>query len=73
MADEAKRDDGVNRNGLDYRAGYVEGLAAFLNRMMGLARGAKQKESEGMQKSFDLAKQLREEMLDKMRGGSVKE
>ena len=64
----AERDDGVNEGGLDYRAGYCEGLAAFLTAMQVMAVRAKPKEAAGLELAFAKAKEIREAMLAKMRG-----
>jgi hypothetical protein len=63
-------DDGVNREGLDYRAGWVEGLRAFGQRLqieIGAAR-AKPREHPGLETARRLAKEMYEAMLAKMKG-----
>lgn len=62
-----KADDGVNRNGLDYRAGYVEGLIAFMQQLQIASVRARRSEIAGMESARLIANGLRNDMLDKMR------
>lgn len=50
LADDNTTDDGVNRDGLDYRAGYVEGIMAFLTRLKIEAVRAKPEDHAMLQK-----------------------
>lgn len=68
MPDEPK-DDGVNRGGLDYRAGYCEALQALGVQINVAALRAKPAEGKGLERAFNLAKAMREDMLAKMKGG----
>lgn len=63
-----KKDDGVQRDRLDYRAGFVEGLEAFLLRLQVASIRAKKTEFAGMEVARQLAVEIRKGMLDKMRG-----
>lgn len=70
MADE--RDDGVQRDKLDYRAGYCEGIAAVLNAINVAALRAKKNEPPGLELAHGIALKLRQDMLAKMssKGGA---
>ena len=68
-ATEEKQDDGVQRDKLDYRAGYVEGLASLLQLLNMKALRATKKTEAGLREAFDTAKDLRDTMIAKMRGG----
>ncbi len=58
----------VNREGLDYRAGYVEALIAFSQQLSILSVRAKKGEIAGLAAAIGIAKALHAAMLDKMRG-----
>lgn len=66
-AQTTNKEDGVNREGLDYRAGYCEGLSHFLRVLNISALRATKKTEPGIRESFEEAKKLREAMLEKMR------
>lgn len=66
MPDEPKS-DGVNRTGLDYRAGYLEGLHALAAQLNLAALRAKPAEKKGLERAFGLAKALNDDMKAKMK------
>jgi hypothetical protein len=68
MPDE-KAGDKVNRDGLDYRAGYVEALNAFMTSLQYASLRAKRGEMLGMEAARQLALTLRNKMLEKMKAG----
>ncbi len=61
--------DGVNRAGLDYRAGYVEALGAALTSLQVMAMRATKKESAGLESAHVLVRGLRAAMIEKMKSG----
>mgnify|MGYP001592312186 FL=1 len=67
MAEE--RDDGVKRNGLDFRAGWVEALGAFLQRLQMESARCKKGERAGMETCHGIALKMRQDMIAKMSGG----
>jgi hypothetical protein len=72
MSDESKpevKDDGVNREGLNYRAGWVEALRALAQRINVEAVRAKKNQIPGLELASQISKEMFEAMLDKMRGG----
>jgi hypothetical protein len=62
-----ERDDGVNREGLHYRAGWVEALQAFGVQVNIEAARAKSKEMAGLQLASQIAQRMFKAMLDKMK------
>lgn len=61
------KDDGVNREGLDYRAGWVEGLTALLRSLqVDSVRMIKKSHAPGLERAFEITKTVREEMIQKM-------
>ena len=61
--------DVVDRDKLDYRAGYVEGIGVVMQCITVMAVRAKPKEAAGLQLAFNRAKAIREDMIAKMREG----
>ena len=65
-----EREDGVNREGLDYRAGYVEALGVLLTNLQLQAIRCAKKEEPGLRAAFDTVKNVRAAMIQKMKGGA---
>lgn len=65
--DSTTNDDGVQRDKLDYRAGYVEGLAKALRGIQVNGMRAKKSEVAGLEIARQLVLNLREAMIEKMR------
>jgi hypothetical protein len=61
--------DVVNREGLDYRAGWVEALRAFGQRLMIEGTRAKRNQVAGLEEASRIARDMHQEMVDKMKGG----
>jgi hypothetical protein len=61
-------DDGVNRDGLDYRAGWCEALRALAAQINMEVVRAKKKELPGLETAMQIAQRMYQAMLDKMRG-----
>jgi hypothetical protein len=68
MADEAKG-DGINREGLAYRAGWVEALRAFGQQIQIYGVRAKKNEVAGLTAASLKAKEMYDAMLAKMKAG----
>lgn len=66
--EKVKEDDGVKRDGLDYRAGYVEALASFLQLLQLKSLRCKRGEAAGLTLCHGVALDLRKAMLEKMKG-----
>ncbi len=62
-----EEDDGVNREGLDYRAGWCEALQAFAQRLQVECMRAKKADARGLELAGRIAGQLFESMIGKMR------
>jgi hypothetical protein len=60
--------DGVNREGLDYRAGWCEALRALAAQINVEVVRAKKTELPGLETAHQIAHQMYQAMLDKMRG-----
>ena len=67
MSNENKSDDGVQRDKLDYRAGYVEGLQAAIQAIQVSGLRATKKEVAGLEKALALCQELRRQTIEKMR------
>lgn len=65
---EVEEDDGVKRDGLDYRAGFIEGVNAFLQQLQIASIRAKSKEVPGLEASHKIALEVRKVMIEKMKG-----
>lgn len=63
-----EKEDGVNREGLDYRAGYVEGLSALLTNLRLQALRCKKRESSYLEAAFETVQNVRKAMIQKMKG-----
>jgi hypothetical protein len=70
MSDQQNDEYGVVRDGLDYRAGWVEGLAELARQINIASIRAKPKEATGLERAFNIAKAMRDDMIAKMKGGS---
>jgi hypothetical protein len=68
MSEQPVSSDGVNREGLDFRAGWVEALRAFGTKLGVAGLRAKKGEHAGMDAASNIAKQMHDDMLAKMRG-----
>jgi len=62
------QDDGVNREGLDYRAGWAEALKAFGATIQVEGIRAKKSQVAGLGLACEIASRMYKQMLDKMRG-----
>jgi hypothetical protein len=62
-------EDGVNRDGLHYRAGYVEGLRALAQRVGVESVRAARGEAKGLEKAHAIAREMYLAMIVKMKGG----
>lgn len=62
-----ERDDGVERDKLDYRAGWVEGLKALAQRLSVEAMRANKRQIPGLEVAQEIAVSMYKAMLDKMR------
>lgn len=60
--------DNVNREGLDYRAGWCEALLAFARRLQVEGARAKKSEMAGLELASRIGQQMHAAMLEKMRG-----
>lgn len=61
-------DDGVNRSGLDYRAGYAEALRALAQRVGVESVRAAKGELRGLEKAHTIAREMYAAMLAQMKG-----
>jgi len=68
MSDDEEKDDGVNRTGLDYRAGYIEALNALLQNLQLQGVRCKKGEVAGLESARSAALGLRSMMIAKMKG-----
>jgi hypothetical protein len=68
-AAEQPKSDGVNREGLDYRAGWIEALVALSHTLNVEALRAKPSNVRGLQTALTVAKKQYEAMIAKMKGG----
>ena len=66
MADEAEKGDGVNRNGLDYRAGWCEAMRALGTRLQVEGMRAKRGEVAGLTIASRIGKEMYDAMLAKV-------
>lgn len=66
---DEEKGDSVNREGLDYRAGYVEALGVLLTNLQLQAIRCKKNEETGLWVAFDMVKNVRAAMIQKMEGG----
>lgn len=66
-------DDGINRIGLDYRAGWCEALRNLGQRLQIAGLRATKKTAPGLEEASQLAAQMYKEMIDKMKSGSTEE
>jgi hypothetical protein len=69
MADQEQQDDGVQRDKLDYRAGYIEGLRAAMQAIKVNGIRAKRSEVAGLDAALTICRNLRAAMIQKMKGG----
>lgn len=63
----SERNDGVNETGLDYRAGYIEGLRHYLNRLALDAMRAPKKDGAGLCRAAEVAREAMQNMIAQMR------
>lgn len=63
-----KRGDGVNCEGLDFRAGWVEALAAFSQRIQIEGMRGSKRENAGMDKALGIARDMYNVMIAKIKG-----
>ena len=65
---DEKQGDGVNREGLDYRVGWVEALTKLARRLQLDSLRAKKNHLPGMKAAANVVKEMYQQMLAKMKG-----
>ncbi len=68
--DMVEREDGVNENGLDYRAGWCEALKAVANAINISAIRASKKEIPGLEAALNISREMFKAMVEKMKSGT---
>jgi hypothetical protein len=65
----SEKSDGVNREGLDYRAGWLEALRAFGTQLQIARARARKGEIAGLEAASRVAQQMHQTMVEKMKSG----